>query len=161
MVRSGDINKRIVDFDGTLVEDSGWQGFRHIGLPIPKMIEKVREWLSHGDKVILFTARLSPCAEFDPTLEGMDYFAIKAQLENWCEEHLGRKLEVTNLKQGGGCFYDDFGRHVVRNTGRTSFEHLVKYLEDLKQLAALDSETYTVSAINSIIQKIKELEVDP
>ena len=150
--------KRLVDFDGTLVEDTGWKGFRHIGQPIPEMVKKVREWLSQGDEVILFTARLSPCKEFDPSLEGLDFDDVKCMLENWCLEHFGQKLRVTNEKQGDGYVYDDWARHVVRNTGRTLSEFLVDYISDLKRLAALDGETYSVSTLEAIIQKIKEIE---
>ena len=150
--------KRLVDFDGTLVEDSGWKGFRHVGRPIPEMVKKVRGWLSQGDEIILFTARLSPCKEFDPTLEGLDSFAVKAMLENWCVENLGQKLKVTNEKQGYGYFYDDWGIGIIRNSGLTFSEYLVGYLENLRELSVLDGEAYATSTLGSIIRKIKELE---
>ena len=149
--------KRFVDFDGTLVEDTGWKGFRHIGKPFIEMVRKVRNWLACGDEVVLFTARLSPSKEFDPAADGLTLDVVEGMLEEWCVEHLGRKLRVTNKKPGSAYTYDDWGQQIVRNTGMTLSEHLVDYLTNLRVLAVLDGETYAVSTIDSIVRKIGEM----
>ena len=46
-----------VDLDGTLARYTKWKGATHIGTPIPRMVRRVRRWVSHGKKVKLFTAR--------------------------------------------------------------------------------------------------------
>jgi hypothetical protein len=149
--------KRFVDFDGTLVEDTGWKGFCNIGKPVLEMVRKVRNWLACGDEVTLFTARLSHSKEFDPAADGLTLDAVKVMLEEWCVEHLGQKLRVTNEKPGYAYIYDDWGQQIVRNTGMTLSEHLVDYLTNLRGLAVLDGETYAVSTIDSISQKIGEM----
>ena len=37
-----------VDLDGTLAQYDGWKGVDHIGDPVPKMLERVRNWLADG-----------------------------------------------------------------------------------------------------------------
>ena len=37
-----------VDLDGTLAEADAWQGFDHIGKPVPQMVKRVRIWLELG-----------------------------------------------------------------------------------------------------------------
>lgn len=44
-----------VDLDGTLAEYTGWHGPGHIGPPIPKMLDRVKNWLAEGVDVRIFT----------------------------------------------------------------------------------------------------------
>lgn len=39
-----------VDLDGTLAEYHGWDDGR-IGAPIPKMVQRVKQWLAEGKEV--------------------------------------------------------------------------------------------------------------
>lgn len=95
-----------VDFDGTLAHYDSWQGWEKLGAPIPRMVERVRGWLAEGRSVKIFTAR----AQYGEPQIGY----IKA----WCKEHIGRELEVTNVKdQHMVVLYDDRAVGVVTNTG--------------------------------------------
>ena len=151
---------RYVDFDGTLAEDTGWKGFKHMGKPIPDMIRKVKKWLEDGDEVIVHTARLSwaPNSPYNPQDEQLDKEGVRFLIEDWCEKNIGKKLKVTNEKQGYGPFYDDWGCHVIKNTGMTFKEHLLAEINIDLKLASLDHETYTVSVLSNLITAVNKLE---
>lgn len=92
--------------DGTLAEYHGWQGSDHIGAPIPAMVERVKAWLADGKDVRIFTAR------------GADPDSLLT-IYNWCRDHLGQVLKVTNQKDMGMiALWDDRCRQVETNTGR-------------------------------------------
>jgi hypothetical protein len=94
-----------VDLDGTLAEYHGWKSETHIGKPIPKMVDKVKDWLANGEDVKIFTARA--------TIKE----AVKA-IEEWCIKHIGQKLEVTNKKDFAMIdLWDDRAKEVEKNTG--------------------------------------------
>ena len=96
-----------VDLDGTLAEYGGWQGADHIGKPIPKMVERVKAWLTKGVEVRIFTARVAVPAP-----------GIVRVIEDWCVEHIGVALAVTATKDYGMVeLWDDRCVQVVPNTG--------------------------------------------
>lgn len=74
-----------VDFDGTLVKYLGFTDSSSIGPPVPSMVARVKAWLKEGRNVIIFTARAQ-------VPECIPY------VEDWCLEHLGQRLLVTNQK---------------------------------------------------------------
>jgi len=152
--------RRYVDFDGTLAEDTGWKGFRHLGKPIPEMIKKVKEWLEEGDEVVVHTARLTWTSEspFNPADEQLDRDGIIALLEEWCLTNIGQKLPIINEKHGYGLVYDDWGRHVIRNTGITANELLLSIIKDHKSLAKLDNERYAFSVLSDLENLVNQLE---
>lgn len=97
-----------VDLDGVLAKwtPGTWKGVQHIGEPIPAMVERVKKWLAEGQKVVIFTARADNPDAIPPIRE-------------WCKEHLGQTLPVTNIKRPTfSKFYDDRAEKVERNTGR-------------------------------------------
>ena len=95
-----------VDLDGTLAEYDGWQGEEHVGEPIAPMVARVREWLSEGHDVRIFTARAFTASAVPP-------------IEAWCLRHLGKVLRVTNVKEHDvNEIWDDRAIQVERNTGR-------------------------------------------
>lgn len=101
-----------VDLDGTLAYYDYWHGEHHIGTPIPAMIERVKRHLAHGDRVKIFTARAS---EPDPGRRADVIVAI----QDWCEKHVGARLEVTCTKDYGMVgLYDDRAIQIVPNEGR-------------------------------------------
>lgn len=101
-----------VDLDGTLAEYDGWRGIKHIGPPIPAMLERVQRWLDEGRTVKIFTARVSEMGT--PARE-----AARGVIEDWCVEHIGRMLPVTNAKDFGmDELWDDRAVAVEPNTGR-------------------------------------------
>lgn len=102
-----------VDLDGTLAEYTGWNGKNHIGKPIPKMVERVKSWLKNGEKVYIFTARVST-TEMDAEEIG----EVKFLIEKWCIEHIGQKLPITaNKEQSFYEIWDDRAIQVAKNTG--------------------------------------------
>jgi hypothetical protein len=98
-----------VDFDGTLAENHG-EGTDQVGVPIPGMVERVKQWLARGIEVKIFTARVSHGDFSDKTVRVID---------TWCLQHIGQVLPITNEKDWG-CIriYDDRAVAVEFNTGR-------------------------------------------
>ena len=97
-----------VDLDGTLATYHKWEGPDQIGDPIPKMVTRVKKWLSDGKDVRIMTARVAD------DKNGVASKAIKA----WCKEHVGKALPVTNIKdQGMTELWDDRAVGVTKNIG--------------------------------------------
>lgn len=117
-----------VDLDGTLAYYDGWRGADHIGAPIPAMIERVKGWLAEGKAVRIFTARVSPvsaAADVVPLDE------IRGHIEEWCLNHLGRKLPVTHEKDFGMIeLWDDRCVQMVPNTGQTLKDAFADQISD-------------------------------
>ena len=106
-----------VDLDGTLAHYEGWKGELEIGAPVPAMVKIVQSWLREGRTVKVFTARVYEGAL---NLDGSkrDVAPVRQAIEDWCEQHLGQRLEVTNIKDYGMiALYDDRAFHVKPNTG--------------------------------------------
>ena len=91
------------DFDGALAFWDGWND--ELGAPIPQMVDRVKWHLARGEKVKILTARAE-----DP--------AQVTRIEDWCEKHIGVRLEVTQVKDYAMReFYDDRAKQVIPNTG--------------------------------------------
>lgn len=97
-----------VDLDGTLAVHPHWHipnGPEEIGEPIPEMIERVKGWLAEGREVKIFTARACKEENLPP-------------IKKWCKEHLGKELDITNIKTPDMMeLWDDRAVSVRRNTG--------------------------------------------
>ena len=102
-----------VDLDATLaytIPGNDYSDPTKIGDPIPKMVEKVKLALSHGENVKVFTARM---ADKEHAKE------IQQAIGDWTEKHLGQRLEATNEKDPGMVeIWDDKARSVEPDTGR-------------------------------------------
>jgi len=95
-----------VDLDGTLANHTSWKGDKHIGEPVPEMMNRVKQWIKQGKIVKIFTARAS-------TAKAIPY--IKA----WLEKHGIGQLEITNIKDPGMIqLWDDRAVRVQKNTGK-------------------------------------------
>lgn len=106
-----------VDLDGTLAEYDGWKGADHIGLPVPAMVVRVKQWLDEGREVRIFTARVYPDFDHQPPSE--DALRARVAIVNWCEQHLGRALLITCMKGYDMIeLWDDRAVQVEPNTGR-------------------------------------------
>lgn len=100
-----------VDFDGTLAHYEDFEGELIFGAPIPAMVEKVRKALAAGYEVRIFTARVS-----HPDPESAQL--VRIAIQNWCYEHIGVYLAVTNVKDFAMLeLWDDRAVQVVSNTG--------------------------------------------
>ncbi len=99
-----------VDLDGTLAHYDYGKPFDHsIGEPIAPMVERVKRWLDEGRQVRIFTARVS-----DPNQATM----VTRYVVLWCQEHLGRALPVTCVKDYAMIeLWDDRAVQVRANTG--------------------------------------------
>jgi hypothetical protein len=99
-----------VDLDGTLAYYTTFKGDYIIGDPIPNMITKVKKWIKDGKKVKIFTARVSA--------HNRDISLIKKTIKNWCVEHIGVELEITNIKDTNMIeLWDDRAIRVLKNKG--------------------------------------------
>lgn len=99
--------KYALDFDSTVAHynpgDHSLYGHMKLGDPIPSMVRQVKGWLRSGHEVVIYTAR-------DP--EAWDL------IRDWTLEHIGWRLEVTNLKTWCiDLFIDDKARTCIANTG--------------------------------------------
>lgn len=121
-----------VDLDGTLAH---WNPeiFPEIGAPIPRMVERVREWLAEGRDVRIFTARADVTIHNPEAYpEGMraDVFQAdqRLRIRAWCVEHLGRPLQITAIKDFQMIeLWDDRAVQMVSNTGITITEYRAGY----------------------------------
>lgn len=107
-----------VDFDGTLAYHHSCGDSGHAdGEPILLMVKRVKDWLAAGIEVRIFTARVGP--QDDPNGAAL----ARAGIEQWCVQHLGRKLSVTATKDYATLqLWDDKAVSVVPNTGLTAVE---------------------------------------
>ena len=93
-----------VDLDGTLAHYDS-KKFPAIGDPIEPMMKRVREWLSIGIEVRIFTARAS-------NSENIVY------IQDWLVANGLPMLKVTNAKdEHMWMLFDDRARQVIYNTG--------------------------------------------
>ena len=95
-----------VDLDGTLAMAEPWQGFEHIGKPVPNMVKRLKVWVGMGYTVKIVTARAA-----DPEV------AIPP-IKAWLKKHDLPDLEVTNAKDMDMIeLWDDRAVQVIPNTG--------------------------------------------
>jgi hypothetical protein len=138
---SARMNKRwyAVDFDGTLAESSGTM--ETCGKPIPKMVERVKEWLAKGEVVKIFTARVSGPEHWETFKREQ-----RAMLQAWSLEHIGQALEVTCTKDFALIeIWDDRANGVDPDTGweyKDLVSHLRSRVADLQGgLKGLEAKT--------------------
>lgn len=112
-----------IDLDGTLAYFDGT--LDPIGKPIPAMVHVARSLIAQGLRVKIFTARA--CATCDCRTPATHEATCRTRearrecrdIESWCVENLGRKLEVTNEKDFGMLYcIDDRAVSCEANTGR-------------------------------------------
>jgi len=117
-----------VDLDGTLAEYKGWVGADHIGLPVPKMVQRIREWLEEGLEVRIFTARVAG------DREGIHPKATVKLIQHWLvSECKLPSLPVTNVKDFHMVeLYDDRAVQVVFNTGELVGHSTMEHRQLLK-----------------------------
>ncbi len=98
-----------VDLDGTLaMRVPGRYSPYAIGAPIPRMVQRVCDWIDAGRDVRVFTAR---ACDGDPMVD----VAVRA----WCLRHIGCELQVTAVKDHLMVeLWDDRAVRVEADTGR-------------------------------------------
>jgi len=102
-----------VDLDGTLAKYDKWEGPYVIGDPIPRMVQRVKNWLAQGIEVRIVTARVS---QDENTVEDR---RVRIAIAAWSLNHIGQTLPMTCVKDYQmEVLYDDRCVQVERNTGR-------------------------------------------
>ena len=104
-----------VDFDGTLATYLG--NHTIMGEPIMPMVNRVKHWLSKGQDVKIFTARVSLKNATKNEL-------VRNAIQDWCMVHIGKRLDVVCVKDIH-CIqlWDDKAIRVIRNTGYSEAEY--------------------------------------
>lgn len=104
-----------VDLDGTLARYEGFKGADIIGEPIIPMVNRVKQWLADGKTVKIFTARYHG---HGAALIGGGTADVVTPIQEWCQKHLGKILEITNQKDFGMIeLWDDRCVQVIANIG--------------------------------------------
>lgn len=119
-----------IDFDGTMAEYHGWVKWNSFGKPIPAMIERIKQWLSEGKEVRIFTARVgvrdSHIGVCKVSGEEFTTHQMRNALAMWCVEHIGVQLHATCVKDLHMTeLWDDRAVGVQANTGLTLVEAAV------------------------------------
>jgi hypothetical protein len=146
---------RFVDLDRTLAYYDKWEGATVIGNPILKMKQKVESWVSNGDKIVIFTARVSPKSRYTKPEECE---VAKKAVEEWCDKHFGIKFEVTCEKEFLDVIYDDRAVHICVNEGVTFEEKLLTNILEMRELSCSDSDIlfWIEDSLEDIIKKQNE-----
>ena len=93
-----------IDLDGTLAQYDGWRD-GEIGVPVPLMLQRVKEWIAKGITVKIVTARANVPDMIPP-------------VQDWLEAHGLPRLEVTAIKDFSMIeLWDDRCVPVETNTG--------------------------------------------
>lgn len=124
-----------VDLDGTLAVYDKFRHILDIGEPITPMVERVRKWLAEGHEVKVLTARVSPNPDLEDVTTGerVPMQRVHDAIGDWCERHIGTRLEVTCIKDWRMIeLWDDRAVQVIVNTGRTLAEEHAAELAALK-----------------------------
>lgn len=89
-----------VDLDDTLAEYTPGMNIFKIGKPIPKVVDKVKQWLLEGHTITIFTARLSLFMEETRTgfIKLRGYHYLVNEIDEWCKKHIGQEFEITCVK---------------------------------------------------------------
>lgn len=117
-----------VDLDGTLAHYDKWKGADHIGVPVPRMLERVKLWLSEGMDIRIMTARVS--------LNNPDRDIALTAIKKWCIEHIGKELPITWEKDYQMIsLWDDRAVQVIPNTGIALQEYIQEMSERMQALA--------------------------
>ena len=106
------------DLDGSLAKLTESYNPRVIGDPIPASIQRVKEWLSQGLQVKIFTARVSP---INP-----DAAIAREAIRQWSLKHLGAALDITSDKQPQAIeYWDDRAISLVPDTGEINHNPVI------------------------------------
>lgn len=123
-----------IDLDGSLAEYDVWRGEEHIGEPVPKMLERVKQWITEGKEVRVLTARAHSKEN------------IKVVRE-WLDKNGLPEVGVTNKKDFQMIeLWDDRCVQVIPNTGMSVKEFMLKWTESLG-----DKDMYPLNNAGSIM----------
>lgn len=140
-----------VDLDGTLARYETWNGAAHIGVPVPRMLARVRQWLSAGKTVKVFTARAGLPEALPIVRQWLDELGLQA-------------VGITNTKDFTMTeLWDDRAVSVIKNTGvpvEVPVALQLKRLLDALGVPVVDGQTYDKAvdaALHRIAPKLQSL----
>ena len=115
-----------VDLDGTLAKYNGWIAADYIGPPIPKMVDRIRNWVTNGQEIRIFTSRVSPISAKHNDIK---VERIREIIEEWLIDVFGFSLPITHEKDFAMvALYDDMSLYQIqKNTGEIIKKRLIKY----------------------------------
>jgi hydroxymethylpyrimidine pyrophosphatase-like HAD family hydrolase len=105
------------DFDKTLAEHDSSQAYdhQHLGEPIPDMVDRVKQALAKGKRVVIFTARVNPGNSYEEQAAATDSYLFIA---DWCIQVFGKHLPITFAKsRDAEEIWDDRAKEVIPNMG--------------------------------------------
>lgn len=103
-----------VDFDRTLSSHENGEGINKLGVPIEKMINRVKSWIQMGIKVKILTARVAP----HPHIPGFNPENQRELIHEWCKIYGLPELDVVCYKDMDMIeLWDDRAISVNQNTG--------------------------------------------
>jgi len=106
-------NVEAVDLDGTLAKEMNPYDVDKIGLPVPRMVKRIRNWVRQGVPVVIFTARMSKLAHSPERLK-----KNRKLIQDYCKKYIGKVLPVTAEKHPMiKRYHDDKARQIGLNTG--------------------------------------------
>lgn len=126
----------VFDFDGVLCEYTGWKGIKHIGEPIPEMIEIVEDLYDSGIVLKLSTARMNPKLQGFDNAELAGFF-VSAWLHEQEIHHCFD--EITGCKPLGQIYIDDRAFHFERGTFNK--QELYGRINNLREIEETNSRT--------------------
>lgn len=104
-----------VDLDSSLAHYTEWKGESHIGEPLPKMVERIKQWRKEGKEVRIFTARVANNGTAEDILKAQRATVF---IMEYCKKHLGEILPITCMKDQHMLeIWDDRAVQLVPNTG--------------------------------------------
>ena len=71
-----------VDLDGTLAEAEPWQGFEHIGKPVPMMMKRLKIWLEMGYRV-----KIALHADKNPSCDSAHSCLVRKTVSSRIRDH--------------------------------------------------------------------------
>jgi len=96
-----------------------------IGEPVPRMLERVKQWLKEGKDVRIFTARV---AVDDPAV----HLEIEGAIRAWCKKNLGQELKITCQKDMQMVeLWDDRCVQIITNCGSRADGMDLKQAQDV------------------------------
>lgn len=107
------------DLDGTIAHHEPGDPVDVIGAPIEPMIRMIKDLLEQNFRVKIMTARVwVPRDERWSAELANECGRQRLMIMDWCEKHIGKRLEVTCEKDPNMIYlYDDRAYNVIRNTG--------------------------------------------
>lgn len=104
---------KAIDLDGTLATQLIPHDPKVIGPPIPKMLALVKKWIKDGEKIVIFTSRVSPS---NHTVLQIRY--ARKLISAYCKQYLGKVFPITSDKNSQFEIWDNKAHRVETNTGR-------------------------------------------